>query len=159
MLEGRACQRKVADVQRCVSYVIMRSDVKLYDDGVRIRWGVECSCQTFNFSPFSTLFLFFPLLFSYPLFLFHVIFSCSLFQHHFLCFSFLAFLLPLVHLSPFFHFFPFCTPCLIFPLFLVLTSLSYLLPFSFCSFACHLFCDKCRVWPWCRPGYQTLNQY
>ena len=113
----------------------------------------------FNFSPFSTLFLFFPLLFSYSLFLFHVIFSCSLFQHNFLCFSFLPFLLPLVHLSSFPHFFPFCTPCLIFPLFLVMTSLSYLLPFSFCYFACHLFCDKFRVWPWCRPGYQILNQY
>ena len=24
-MEGQACQRKVADVQRCVSYVIMRS--------------------------------------------------------------------------------------------------------------------------------------
>ena len=28
-MEGRACQRKVADMQCCVSYVIMRSDVKV----------------------------------------------------------------------------------------------------------------------------------
>ena len=28
-MEGRVCQRKVADGQRCVSYVIMRSDVKV----------------------------------------------------------------------------------------------------------------------------------
>ena len=45
-MEGRACQRKVADVQRCVSYVIMRSDVK-----VKSRWRVEHvteKLQTFN---------------------------------------------------------------------------------------------------------------
>ena len=111
-----------------------------------------------QFSPILHTFpLFPPSLFLLPLPL-PCYFSCSLCQHNFLCFSFLPFLLPLVHLSSFFHFFPFCTPYLIFPLFLVLTSLSYLLPFSFCYFACHLFCDKFRVWPWCRPGYQTLNQ-
>ena len=113
-MEGRACHRKVADVQRCVSYVIMRSDVKLYDDGVRIRWGVECSCQTFNFPPFSTLFLFSPFSFPTPssssMLFFHVpffniifsVFRFSLFSFPSsvsLLFSFLSLLYSLPHFS------------------------------------------------------------